>query len=267
LKTPSAELTFALRLVDAAAEEILPRFPPESIGTKADGSEVTLADLRAEAAMRCLIGQAYPDHGVLGEERGAAGPQSGPCWILDPIDGTTWFSLGIPKFGTLVSLVVDRVPLLGVVHLPVTRETLFAEQGRGSWYSRGNGPAQRISVDHDTTCLADAFVSAAGVHATEVHAERDVRHFHLADIIHKAGKFRFVGDCVQHGLVARGMLHAAIDTITQPWDTAAIIPIVEEAGGFASTVDGRTDDVVFGGSLLTSSTPQLHAQILRKLNP
>lgn len=260
-------MTFAFRLVDAAADQILRRFPPESVGTKPDGSEVTVADRLAEATMRDLIAQAYPDHGVLGEEHGAVGPQDGPCWILDPIDGTTWFGLGIPKFGTLVALAVDRVPILGVIHLPVTNETLFAERGCGSWYRRGTETVERISVDRATTRLSDAFVSAAGVHATEIHAAGDTRHFRLTDVIREARKFRFVGDCVQHGLVARGMLHAAIDTIMQPWDSAAIIPIVEEAGGCATTVDGRTDDVAFAGSLLTSSSPELHVQMLRTLNP
>lgn len=262
MPSPGDTLQFALSLAEHAEREILARFPIEGVEWKTDGTEVTEADRAAEAVMRGLIVEKYPDDGILGEEGGetAGGRRT---WVLDPIDGTAWFGLGIPKFGTLVALLEDREPVLGVVHLPVTAETLYAERGGGAWYRRGTDDPRRVTVRRDITGLDAAFVSSAGVHNSEIMPGARTPPFRLTELIRRAARFRFVGDCVQHLLVAKGALHAALDPVMMPWDSAAIVPCIREAGGVASTMEGDERDVVFGGSLLTSCSSELHTEILR----
>lgn len=266
MRSPSDRLRFALTLAERAAREILARFPIDSVEFKADGTEVTEADRAAESVMREVILAEYPEHGILGEEAGETAGRGTHTWVLDPIDGTAWFGLGIPKFGTLIALLEDRTPVLGVIHLPVSGETLYAERGEGTWYRRGSAEARRVSVDPKVTGLDAAFVSSAGVHNSEIVPGARTPPFRLTQVIRRAARFRFVGDCVQHMLVAKGMLHAALDPVMMPWDSAAIVPCVREAGGEVSTMDGDTRDIVFGGSLLTASSPELHRQILELVN-
>ncbi|MEM9664622.1 MAG: inositol monophosphatase family protein [Bacteroidota bacterium] len=263
---PRSFLSFAHRLAEVASAEIQPRFQQVATEHKADGSEVTEADRAAEMAMRALIEAEYPDHGIIGEEAEAV-TGARYTWVLDPIDGTAWFSLGIPKFGTLVALLDNGESILGVVHLPITAETLHAERGEGCWYTRGEQPPQRVQVDTSVRRVADAYISAAGVKHTEIRPDRRGVQLRLGPISRVAGRLRFVGDCVQHMLVARGVLHAALDPVMSPWDIAALVPCLLEAGGTVSTIDGRTTDLVFGGSLLSACHPALHEEILGLVNP
>ena len=262
---PGSLLPFALRLAAAAEAEILPRLRQTRIEHKADGSEVTEADRAAEAAMRELIAREHPDHGILGEEGGEADGAGRYRWILDPLDGTAWFALGVPKFGTLVALAEGDEPVLGVIHMPATAETMWAERGGGCWYRDGDLAPRRVRVDASVTRLEQAYVSSSGVHETEMRPGRRERPLTLREVTRRAARLRFVGDCLQHLLVARGRLHAAIDARMAPWDSAALVPCLREAGATLSTVDGDGDPV-FGGSLLAASTPELHAEILGLLH-
>lgn len=223
-------LKVALELTRIAEREIPPRFQSVTVDHKTDGTEVTEADRSAKVAMRAAIQKQYPSHGIIGEEGDDVNPESRWQWILDPIDGTTWFALGLPRFGTLVALLEQGEPVLGVIHLP------------------------------------EAFVSSSGVHSSEIQPVEGHVPIHLSPVICTAKKFRFIGDCIQHMMVARGKIHAAVDTIMAPWDTAAIIPCIREAGGVASTTRGDTANVVFGGSLVTAGHPQLHNQLLDTLS-
>jgi histidinol-phosphatase len=110
--------------------------------------------------------------------------------------------------------------------------------------------------------LNEAVVSAAGTHSSDIHANSGEFPYNLTGLIHRAKKFRFCGDCLQHSLVCRARVHAAVDTIMQPWDSAAIVPCIEEAGGIATTLSGCRQGIVFGGSLLSSCDAALHQQVL-----
>ena len=110
-------------------------------------------------------------------------------------------------------------------------------------------------------------VSAAGVHSSNIHANSGQVPYNLTGPIRQAKKFRFCGDCLQHALVCRGRIHAAVDTLMQPWDSAAIIPCIEEAGGIATTLAVDRKGAAFGGNLLTSRDASLHQQILELLQP
>jgi histidinol-phosphatase len=262
---PSREdlLAFALELARAAEQAILPHYQRCVVSLKPDGSEVTDADRDAEAIMRQMIAARFPDHAILGEEEGGAMTPSCPeRWIIDPVDGTTSFAAGAPLFGTLVAFVEDDEPVVGVIHFPALGETVYAATGLGCRFqSRGAAPLPvRVAA---AVPLGEALVSSTGVHGSDIKPGPVA--WPLTPIIQRARKFRFFSDCLQHALVCRGTINAAIDTIMQPWDIAALVPCIEEAGGVVSTLDGRRQGLVFGGSLLSSCDRRLHDEVLSLL--
>ena len=208
----STELDFALELADAADAISLPRFGALDlrVDRKPDLTPVTDADQAVEARLRALIAAQRPGEGVFGEEDGGA--PDGVRWIVDPVDGTKNFVRGISVWATLIALERDAELVLGVVSAPALGRRWWAARGEGAFC---NGAPIRVS---GVSQLADAAVSAAL--ASDLAAIEDV-----------AWHARGFGDFWQHVLVADGSLDAAIDYPLQLWDYAALVPIVEEAGG------------------------------------
>lgn len=262
----SDNLALALDLARIAESEILPRFRDVAVTRKPDGTEVTEADREAERVMRDRLADERPDHAVLGEEFGDTGPDDAPHrWVLDPVDGTAGFTIGVPLFGTLVALLENGEPTVGVIHFPAIDETVYAARGEGCWF-RTEEDEQRVHID-PVDSLDEATVTTTALHSSDVTATADQTPYRLTDLVRQAGKFRFVTDCLQHALVARGRTHTAVDTLMHPWDIAALVPCVREAGGVALPLDPSVDDVVFGGSLLTASTESLAHEVRRLLQP
>ena len=260
----SERLRFALELNRLAEAEILPRFRKVAVDTKADGTVVTEADRQAERVMRQAIAQRHPEDAVLGEEWGESGPADARRrWILDPIDGTIWFTLGVPVFGTLVGLLMDGQPVLGVIGCPGLGEVFYAETGGGCWKTVRGGAPERVRVAAPAP-LAQARISACGPHGSDIQPTPESA-LNMTALIRGSGAFRFIGDCLQHALVCEGRVHAAVDTLMKPWDIAALVPCVREAGGVATSMTGDADGVVFAGSLLSSSDQALHRQVLEIL--
>jgi histidinol-phosphatase len=248
-------LAFALSLAETAESAIMPVFRKCTVSLKADGSEVTEADRRAEEVMRERIAKELPNHSVLGEEYGGPlEPTNDPLWVLDPIDGTASFVLGLPIFGTLIGYLENGQPQIGVIHFPGMGETIYAAKGAGCW-SRVQGSEARLVRVSGRANLNEAYVSS-------VYLESPYK---FSSLIGKAQRLRCITDCVQHALVAQGRVDAAIDPVMHPWDIAAIVPCVEEAGGTTSDLEGRREHIVWSSSLLSSSSPTLHAQILQTL--
>ncbi len=244
---------FARALAQGAGDLILSHYRSVAVELKPDGSEVTAADREAEEFIRKQLESYTPQAAILGEEYGGeAKPQPGDHWIVDPLDGTTPFALGLPLFGTLIALLRDGEPVLGVIHMPAMDETVYAWAGGGCWFVVGNDEPQRVRTE-SVGGLEEAFISAAGVHASELEPIAEHASYRLAPLIEATRKFRVVGDCVQHALVCRGRLHLAIDSIMAPWDSAALIPCVREAGGAVSDLQGQSQDLTFAGSLVSAS--------------
>jgi histidinol-phosphatase len=259
------ELDFALHLAFLAEAEILPRYQRCSVSTKPGGSPVTEADWEAERVIREAIAERYPHDAVLGEEFGESGSaRSGRRWIIDPIDGTIWFTLGMPLFGTLIGLVEGADPILGVVHLPATQETLYAARDMGCWLRRP-GLVDRQVRTFGTTPLEAATVSVSNLADTDMDPRDRGMSRGLAGVLAAAASFRFCGDCTQHALVARGLIHGAIGTQVHPWDVAALVPCIEEAGGVVSSLDGTRDRIIYEDSILSTCDPILHRRILTML--
>ena len=255
---------FALELARAAADVVLPFYQGTfEVEMKDDRSPVTEADRRAEDLMRERIEQRYPEHGILGEEFGEKRSASKLKWILDPIDGTVSFVNGVPLFGTLVALAEAGEPLLGVIHFPALDETVWAAKGRGCFYGKKPAAVRRCER------LADAVVCASGMHGTDIIInpngptdEKPVAA--LGALIRRAQNFRGWGDCYGHALVATGRADVMVDPVMSPWDIAALVPIIEEAGGKVTDLDGNRDGIIERGSLV-STAGAIHEEVLSLL--
>ncbi|MGH2703186.1 MAG: inositol monophosphatase family protein [Actinomycetota bacterium] len=244
----SRELEFALELARLGGEVALQHYQhsPER-KRKGDGTWVTEADVGAEAAIRKRVAEVFPDHNVLGEEEGlarATGAQpvdGAPTWVVDPIDGTNNFMDGIPVWATLVALQHEGATVVGVAHAPALEETYDAASALGA---RMNGSA--ISID-PIDSLEQATVLHGGDHGF-VDTDLEQLHHNLA---RRAFRARGFGDFWGHMLVSRGAAHVMVEPVLSVWDVAALIPIVTEAGGRLTHIDGSpwTDR----GSALTTN--------------
>jgi histidinol-phosphatase len=208
---------------------------------KSDGSIVTQADRECERLLRARIQERYPDDAVLGEEHGASVGRSGRRWILDPIDGTFSFACGVPLFGTLVAVKLDGRPLVGVAHLPALEETVSAATGLGAAY---NGVTARVS---SVSALSKALVVCGDFFAATKHGLGEASQRLQA----AARQRRGWGDCYGHVLVATGRADVALDPVMSIWDCAALLPILEEAGG--TFTDWRGQVTIDGGNAITTN--------------
>lgn len=256
------QVQFARRLAREAAGVIMPFFRTVAVEHKPDGTEVTEADRRAEERIRATLMRAHPDAAVLGEEFGGEHqPVSGDQWIIDPLDGTASFVLGLPIFGTLIGLLRDGAPVVGVVHMPALGETVYAAKAGGCWFELEGETPKRLQCE-PVGSLGKAFVSAGGLQASVLQPVQGVRPYPLDKVIAGSKKFRVVSDCIQHVLVCRRRLHVAIDPVMSPWDSAALVPCVREAGGMVTSLTGASENVVFAGSLLSTADQALHQEVL-----
>ena len=254
----SSDLALALALADAADEITAARFQAADlrVARKPDRSPVTDADLAVEDRIRALVGERRPGDTVVGEERG--GTVGGTrCWLLDPIDGTKNFSRGLPIWATLIALLVDGVPAVGVASAPALGRRWWAAAGDGAWALEGASGARRIAVS-TVRDLGDAYLSTTDINSWREHFSRDA-YLRLADACRER---RAIGDFWQHCLVAEGALDLAAEAVVSPWDVAALQVIVTEAGGTFTDLAGhpRHD----GGSAL-SSNGLLHDRALSML--
>lgn len=211
------------------------------IESKADGSPVTIADRSAEQAARAWIEGNFPSDGILGEELGIVRPDARRQWILDPIDGTKTFVRGVPLWGTLVGLCQGSEVLAGAAYFPALGEMLAAARGAGCWW---NGARCRVS--------SLATVREATVLTTDERFAGDSGHLAgWRNLSVRAAVSRTWGDCYGYLLVATGRAEVMVDGIVSPWDAAALMPIVEEAGGIFTDWNGTR--TAFGGSAVATN--------------
>lgn len=225
-----------------------------AVSVKADGSPVTRADLEAEALIRRRLAQAFPDHGILGEEHGGGLDADRPTWVLDPIDATKNFVRGLPMWATLLALVVDGEPVVGVVEAPAMGERWDAARGLGA---RRDGAPVRVS---GVARLADAHVLHGGLDWFRADPRRWAL---LGEVAERAWRTRGFGDWWMHVLVASGAADVAFEADVKPWDIAAVQCIVAEAGGRMTAWDGG-DPLTAGEALTTNG--HLHPQLVELLS-
>lgn len=246
---------FANQLADAAAEAIAPYFRTELAVDDKGGrlfDPVTAADRAAERAMRALIQQHYPTHGILGEEEDAVPSQNGLTWVLDPIDGTRAFITGLPLWGTLIALNDGTAPVLGVMNQPFTGER-YSGDSRGAW--RNNVALK--------TREGVALSSARLMCTTPDMFDTEARRQAFEQVAREARLVRFGGDCYAYCMLASGFVDVIIEASLQPYDVQALIPIVEGAGGVMTAWDGSSAQQ--GGAVIACGDAALHAQLVALL--
>ena len=252
-----SELDLALRVAAIADGVSLSGFLSRSFGVsrKADNSEVTEIDRATELAIVEVFTAERPRYGIFGEEYGVSGPADAEFqWVIDPIDGTTNFVRGVPVWATLIALVHNSVPVLGVVSAPAMGFRWWATAGGGAFFSNTGRDAARIYVSKTQT-IAEAHVSTtpnAGWQAVGGIPK-------LVQLQTDALRARGFGDFWQHMLVAQGAIDVAVDVIgLAPYDNAAIYPIVQEAGGTITNrfgvADWRADSSISSNGILHSET-------------
>ncbi len=214
---------------DVAAAVVRPFFRGGvSADLKSDSSPVTIADRSAELAMRGVLSQRFPDHTVSGEEFGAHNPGQRYRWVLDPIDGTRAFITGRPQFGTLVALLDGDTPILGLIDQPITRERWIGVAGRPTVF---RGEFGRAGC-RPCAVLADAELSCT---STQIFGDDLPRWENLSRAVRRTS---FGGDCYAYGLLALGQIDIIAEATMQPWDWAALVPIIEGAGGSVTDWNG-----------------------------
>jgi myo-inositol-1(or 4)-monophosphatase len=252
-------MLFARQLSKVAAEAILPYFrahTPVEVKEGAVWDPVTEGDRAGERAIRQLIEKHYPSHGIVGEEYGVKTGTSDLKWILDPVDGTRAFVIGLPTWANLIGLYDGDKPILGVMSQPFVGDTFFGHQG-GAWLDhRSHVEAIRVS-----TCetLSNAYVGT-----TSPHLYKDKNEEGLNRLRTSCRHMRYGGDAYFFSLLAAGHLDIAMDPTLQIYDIAALIPIIQGAGGIVGT--WTTNDPTKGGNVLTAATQKLFDQAFEKMN-
>mgnify|MGYP000521844649 FL=1 len=246
-----ADLALANRLADAAGAAIRPLFR----GTweqerKADRSPVTEADRAAEAAMRAILESERPDDGIIGEEYGKSREGAGRQWVLDPVDGTISFMAGRPIFGTLIALMQDGWPVLGIIDQPIAGERWAGRIGEGTTF---NGKPVRT---RSCKSLDEAVLATSSPHyfdSTSAEA-----YMQLAQTVggnERQGTIVYGGDCYNYGLLAGGHLDIVCEQGLEIYDYAALVPVVEGAGGTVSDWQGNPLDADSDGTIIALGDP------------
>ena len=243
----------------AAAAVTLPLFRTDlGVDNKlsAGFDPVTEADRGAETAIRAVIGNAFPDHAIIGEEWGNSG-QGDHSWIIDPVDGTRAFITGVPVWGTLIGFAQDGVAIAGLMSQPFIGETFLATPA-GASYTR-NGQTQPLRTSGLTTLeTARVFTTTPALFRTpELMAK-----WHAIEAATRLQRFGL--DCYGYALVAAGQADLVIEPFLNTYDIAALVPIIRQAGGAVACWDGS--EPTGGGNVIAAATPQLLEQALALVN-
>jgi len=245
---------FIKLLAHASSKVITTHFanPDLVVDRKEDLSPVTAADRGAETVMRELIASHYPEHGIIGEEFGNSREDAEYVWVLDPVDGTISFAAGVPLFGTLIGLLYRGRPVLGCIHQPTIGQLCIGDNEQTTL----NGRRVRVRT---SAGLAKATLLTTDLDNIAAYQNYDT----FEALRHEVGMFRTWGDCFGYLQVATGNADIMIDPVLNPWDLLPLIPVIQGAGGVITAWDGS--DAIAGKSCI-AATPELHAEVVRRLN-
>ncbi len=250
-----ALVELAASLADAAGKITLRLFrSPLSVDSKPDKSPVTAADREAEAAMRALIEDAYQDHGIIGEEMEDRNPDAEYVWALDPIDGTQSFVTGKPLFGTLIALMRNGDPVLGVMDMPAIGERWVGSSGRETTF---NGKPVHVRACKD--------LGQAWLYATSPHMFGDENFPAFERLRQKTWRAVYGAECMAYGLLANGTVDLVCEGTMKLYDYAAMVPIVEGAGGVITDWQGKALGMEGDGTVLAAGDAACHAAALELL--
>ncbi len=247
---------FSLQLTKEIDTIIFKYYQKDSqVKFKEDHTPVSLADIEIETFIQDKIKQAYPTHGIIGEELGEtlADCHTEFTWIIDPIDGTKSFVSGVPLFGTLVGLLYQGKPVLGLIHNSILQETIIA-YNQICLYNQ-----KRLRINTDTQLEHAILVTSDHLN---IGKYQDMPRFQK--LLDKIYLYRTWGDCYAYSLLVRNFVHIAIDPVLSLWDCLPLIPILEAAGAKISNYHGQ--NILDDPSSLIAAPPALHEKILKILH-
>ncbi len=251
------DIALAKRLADAAGEAIRPYFRAEhGLETKDDASPVTLADRAAETAIRHILNTERPDDGIIGEEFGTERGGASRQWVIDPIDGTASFIAGRPIFGTLIALMQDGWPVLGLIDQPITRERWIGGIGHPTLLNGANVKTRRCAA------LSDMVLASTGPQYFDAH-----RAEHFMAMAAKTAHKRMIwgGDCYNYALLASGHIDLVVESGLKLHDFAALVPVVEAAGGIMCDWAGEPLSAASEGDVIALGDPARLDDVLEAL--
>ncbi|HVU32150.1 MAG TPA: histidinol-phosphatase [Opitutaceae bacterium] len=245
--------TFMVELAAESGAFIRPLFGHRGLAVeaKADQTPVTAADRGAEELMRSMIKKRYPEHGIIGEEFGSERKDAEFVWMLDPIDGTKSFITGVPLWGTLIALLHQGQPILGCIHQPVLGQLVLGD-GRETTL---NARPTRV---RPCTRLADATILTSDPHNPSKYQNGAA----CDRVTRQARLYRTWGDCYGYLLVATGLADVMLDPIMNPWDIAALVPVIRGAGGVITNWQGGAP---FPAESTVAANPEMHALVIEQL--
>ena len=223
-----------------------------SVESKKDNSPVTIADKKSEEVMRELILKHYPEHGIIGEEFGEINKDAEYTWILDPIDGTKSFICGAYSFGTLIALLKNGNPIIGVYNHPILDDFLIGD----NYTTELNGIITKVRESNN---LSDSVLLTTDHLNIEKYQDKEK----FDKLINKVKLYRNWGDCYGYYLLATGYADIMIDPIMSPWDLLPLIPIIKGAEGVITDYHG--DDPIKGNSIVAASA-DIHSEVISILN-
>lgn len=243
------DVEFANRLADAAGSVIRPLFRGDwEAETKSDNTAVTEADRGAESVMRKMIEEERPDDGIIGEEYGLTNEGAGRQWVLDPIDGTQSFVAGRPIFGTLIALMQDGWPVLGVIDQPILKERWVGRIGEGTTF---NGKEVKTRA-----CRAIEGMSLATTSPHCFDADQADAFLNIVTNAYPKKPFPiYGGDCYNYALLASGHIDCVMEAGLKLYDYAALVPVVEGAGGMMADWQGNPLDAESDGTVIALGDP------------
>jgi histidinol-phosphatase len=256
------DLALAHMLADTADSISSARFRAQDlhVSEKPDLTPVTDADTAVEKALRATLSRARPRDGVLGEEFGAAGPSSGPGsrqWVIDPIDATMNYVRGVPVWATLIALMDNDEPVVGLVSAPALGRRWWGGIGHGAYAGRHAAAATAIRVS-GVSRLADASFCYSSLTSWEEIGKLDA----MLDLMRGSWRTRAYGDFYGYMLLAEGAVDVMVEPELSLWDLAALVPIVTEAGGEFTDLMGRPGP---GGGSAVATNGKLHTTVLERL--
>ncbi len=249
-----SELKIFCKALAVESGKIIKEYFRSGVGVelKADFSPVTIADKKAEEIIRNMILKEFPNHGILGEEFGNENPNAEYKWIIDPIDGTKSFIHGMITFGTLIALVKNNQPVLGVINQPILNDFLIGDNRS----TELNGTKVKV---RKTEKLEEALLLTTD-HLNIAKYQNGQK---FDDLIKKVKLYRTWGNCFGYYLVATGYADIMTDPIMSVWDTAALIPVIKGAGGIIT--DFKGNDALENNSVIAAS-PSIHSEVIKLLS-
>jgi inositol-phosphate phosphatase/L-galactose 1-phosphate phosphatase/histidinol-phosphatase len=253
---PAEFIALAEKLADAARPVVRKYFrTPVAVDDKADASPVTIADREVEAVLRAILSAEVPSHGILGEEHGRENCDAEYVWVLDPIDGTAAFITGKPSFGTLISLARNGTPILGLIDQAFTDERWLGALGRPTTL---NGAPARVRACPDLA-QAYAFTTAPELFCAQTRPAWD-------RIAAGCKRPRYGCDCYAYALLSSGFCDLVVEAGLKPYDFAALVPVIEGAGGIMTDWSGNKLSIHSDGKVCAAGDRRLHAEALRVLS-